>query len=109
MSLVIKEYECVNCGLFEATQNHDEMYEYCPECDAPVERIIGLPAVSKLADPRTVGTMMERNNRRNPLTREKLMGSESEFNKKSEQAAKMKKINNMTAEQKERYIMTGKM
>jgi putative FmdB family regulatory protein len=109
MTEVIKEYECESCGNFEIWQDSSEMLEKCPECGGDVERLISLPLISKLDEPRTIGTQIERNNKRNPLTREKMLGSEADFQRKAEQRAKNRKINSMTDQQKNEYIKTGKM
>ena len=111
MAKVIKEYECEICGPFEVEIRHDRQCRKCPKCKSTkIERLISRPVISKTAGPRTVGSLIEQNNRKNPLTREKIMGqSESEHTKKSEQASKMRKLANMTPEQTEKYIHTGKM
>lgn len=39
-------YECENCGRFEEFQKiTDDSLTECPECEAPVKRIIGAPGI----------------------------------------------------------------
>lgn len=104
--LVIKEYECENCGRFEELQKHSSMFKKCPKCKSKnIERLISKPLVAKDNEPKTVGSMIERNNKRNPLTREKVFGVDAE--KKLAEESKMKKLANMTPEQTKRYVEDG--
>ncbi len=108
MSLVIKEYFCENCGDFEDLQQHNKMHTRCPKCDsAEIERLISKPIVAKDGGPRTIGSQIELNNKRNPLTREKIFGPDAE--KKMKQREKMEKLQNMSTEQKNKYIETGQL
>jgi putative FmdB family regulatory protein len=111
MATVIKEYECEDCGPFEVETKHDRQCRKCPKCKSTkIERLISRPVISKMSGARTIGSLIEENNRKNPLTREKVMGqSESEHTKKSAEAQKMRKLATMTPEQTEKYIHTGKM
>lgn len=106
MATVIKEYRCENCGDISKESHHDEVIEKCWVCGASLDQLICAPAIAKMGGPRTVGAMMEQNNKRNPLTREKHFGVGAE--KKMAQEAKLKKIAKMTPEQKKKYIETGR-
>jgi putative FmdB family regulatory protein len=106
MTIVIKEYECPNCGLFEHAQQHTTQLKKCPTCKSKeIERMISAPIVAKDAAPKTVGSLIDRNNKRNPLTREKQFGEITE--KKLDRGNKMQKIARMTPDQKRAYIDRG--
>jgi len=107
MTLVTKEYNCVNCGDFEVMQQHKEQLKKCPTCKSKeIERLISAPLVAKDGAPRTVGSLIDKNNKKNPLTREKQFGEISE--KKLDRGSKIQKIARMTPEQQNTYIRTGK-
>lgn len=103
MTSVIKTYRCDNCGDIERFEEHTHISKKCWECKSSnIERIITPPIVSKNASPRTIGSLIERNNRRNPLSREKQFGQITE--KKLAKENKLRKISKMTPEQKQKYI-----
>lgn len=103
MTIVIKTYRCPKCGDIERSEEHTSMARKCWECGSKqIERIITPPIVSKDGAPRTVGSFVERNNKRNPLTREKQFGNITE--KKLEKESRLRKISRMTPEQKQKYI-----
>ena len=105
--LVIKQYLCETCGELEYLQSHKEVYSRCPNCDSPeVQRVIS-PSLVVDKTPRTVGSMIDRNNRKNPLTREKIFGVGAE--KKIKDQEKMEKIANLSPEGKIKYINEGKL
>lgn len=107
MTIVIKEYECENCGIFECYQQHTSQLKKCPTCKSKnIERLISAPIVAKDAAPRTVGSLIDKNNKKNPLSREKQFGEISE--KKLDRGSKIQKIARMTPEQQNTYIRTGK-
>lgn len=107
LMLVDKEYECDKCGVFSILQEHNQISKKCPKCKSKnFERRISSPAVSKLNDPRTIGSLIDRNNKRNPLSREKAFGVDAE--KKLAAKDKFEKINRMSPEQKQKWIETGK-
>lgn len=110
MAKVNKEFRCDSCDPvfdFEKIVKHTVRSTKCPKCGSKSESLISLPSVSKMADPRTVGSLIERNNKRNPLTREKIVGSQEDM-KKADQQKHMRDLTRMTPEQKQRYIETGK-
>lgn len=79
------------------------MARKCWECGSKqIERIITPPIVSKDGAPRTVGSYVARQNKRNPLTREKRFGEITE--KKLSAEMRLRKISKMTPEQKQKYI-----
>ncbi len=103
--LVIKQYFCETCGGFEELQNHKEIHSRCPKCDSlEIERVI-TPSLVVDKTPRTVGSMIEQNNRRNPLTREKLFGVGAE--KKIKAQEKMKKISELSPQGIKSYVEKG--
>ena len=106
MAIVTKEYSCEKCGIISCEQHHEETTEVCWKCGGEIEQYISAPLVAKLGGPRTVGSLIEQNNKNNPLTREKKFGVGAE--KKLAQKEKLAKIARMTPEQKKKYIETGK-
>lgn len=106
MAQVIKTYECPECGIIEREEAHTSCAKKCWICKSKVDRIISAPIVSKDGGPRTVGALMDRNNKKNPLAREKRF--QSAPTKESPQAAKLRAISKMTDAQKAAYIETGK-
>jgi len=106
LALVTKEYLCESCGDIEFLQNHTEIYEKCPICNGDLERLISGPIISKLCDPRTVGSLLELNNRRNPLSRERAfgVGAEEKLNAQS-RTQKIQAIN--TNKQMRDFIEKG--
>lgn len=108
MALVTKEYFCENCGKMEFLQNHKEIHVRCPKCNSiEIERTISAPVVAKDGGPRTIGSQIELNNKRNPLSREKAFGVGAE--KKIKAKEKMQKLQRMTPEQVNKYIERGTM
>lgn len=106
MALVTKEYHCETCGDFELLQNHKEQLKRCPKCDSmEVERVISRPLISKDGGPRTIGSLIEQNNRRNPLSRERAFGIDAE--KKMKAKERMEKIQKLTPEQTKKFIEKG--
>lgn len=106
--IVIKTYRCDNCGEYEVPEHHNETHDICELCgQLPAERIITAPIVAKDGEPRTVGSLIERNNKRNPLTREKQFGDLTE--KKLEKQSRFQKINKLSPEQKKKFIETGRL
>jgi putative FmdB family regulatory protein len=106
LAIVEKEYLCENCGEFSEFQQHSEVYKKCPKCKSKnIERLISKPLLSKDNEPRTIGSQIDRNNKRNPLTREKIFGVGAE--KKLEKESYYKKIAGLTGEAKERFLKDG--
>lgn len=108
MAIVTKEYLCTSCEKeFEIDIQHDKNRKKCIHCGKhTLERIISCPIISKVGGPRTLGTLMEKNNKNNPLSREKAVGSENDEKFKWQQ--KVEKLKRMSPDQKEKYIRTGK-
>lgn len=105
MATVIKTYECPKCGDIEITQSHNATSKKCPTCKSKIERTITAPMIAKDAAPRTVGKLIEQNNKKNKLKREKVMEGISE--KKLEKETHFRKLARATPGQKRRYIETG--
>lgn len=105
MAIVVKTYDCPKCGAIEITQGHKEQSKKCPTCKSQIERTLSAPLVAKDAGPRTVGSLMEQNNKKNKHEREKVMGEITE--KKLAKQAHFRKLANATPEQKKRYIEQG--
>lgn len=105
MSIVIKTYECPKCGDIEITQIHTEISKKCPTCKSKIERILSAPLVAKDAAPKTVGGLIDKNNKKNKLEREKVMSGFSE--KKLEKESHMRKLANASPSQIKRYVEKG--
>lgn len=105
MANVTKEYLCEKCGEIEFIQNHKEVYKKCPICKSPIERLLSAAIIAKDGNPRTVGKLMEQNNKKNKLKREKVMGDITE--KKLAKETHFRKLANASPAQKKRYIETG--
>lgn len=106
MAFVTKEYLCQTCGEFEILQSHTEQLKRCPTCNSiEIDRIISRPLIAKDGAPRTIGSQIDLNNKRNPLSREKAFGPDAK--KKLEARERMEKIQKMTVEQKQRFIERG--
>jgi len=105
MALVTKTYDCPKCGGIEILQTHTEVSKKCPKCKSKVERTLSAPIIAKDAAPKTVGSLIEQNNRKNKYKREKVMGEITE--KKLEKESHFRKLANATPAQKKRYIEKG--
>lgn len=106
--IVIKNYRCPKCGEYEVDENHNETHKKCKICKKEkVERLLTAPIVAKDGEPRTVGSLIDRNNKRNPLTREKQFGDLN--SKKLEKQSRFNKINKLSPEQKKTFIETGRL
>lgn len=104
MANVVKTYECPKCGDIEILQLHTEESSKCPTCNSEIERVLTAPMLAKDSAPRTVGTMMEKNNR-NKYSREKSMGEATEA--KLSKESHMRKLANASPAQTKKYIETG--
>lgn len=105
MANVVKTYECPKCGDIEILQLHTEESKKCPTCKSEIERVLTAPMLAKDSAPRTVGTMMERNNKRNKHGREQALKGISE--QKLAKESHMTKLANASPAAKKRYIETG--
>ena len=105
MATVIKTYDCPTCGAIEITQSHTIISKKCPKCKSEIERTLTAPLIAKDAAPKTVGMAMEKNNKKNKLKREKVMGDVTE--KKLAKETHFRKLANASPAQKKRYIETG--
>lgn len=109
---MLYDYGCHNCGktLEDVKQSiHDEALTKCPSCGKnTLERVPygGLGAFVK--DVKTIGQAADRNwsnlgsYKRSEIDEERKTKRESREKRKE-----MRQINNMSAEQKKRYIITG--
>lgn len=107
MANVTKEYLCEKCGEIEFIQNHKEIYKKCPICKSSIERLLSAAIVAKDGNPRTVGKLLEQNNKKNKLKREKVMGDIGVTEKKLEKESHMRKLANASPQQVKRYVETG--
>lgn len=107
MATVTKNYECPNCGPIEILQSHNVISKKCPECKAEIERVLTAPLIAKDAGPKTVGGLLDRNNKKNKLKREKVMGDIGVTEKKLEKESHMRKLANASPQQVKRYVETG--
>ena len=105
MSTVIKTYECPECGDIEIVQSHTEISKKCPECKSIIDRVLSAPLVAKDGSPKTVGGLLDKNNKRNPLEREKIMGDVTE--KKLDAISRSRKLATASPEVIKRYVETG--
>lgn len=105
MATVIKNYECPKCGDIEITQSHKTISKKCPTCKSEIERVLTAPLVAKDSEPRTVGGLIDKNNKKNKRGREKAMGDVTE--KKLEKESHMRKLANASPQQVRRYVETG--
>lgn len=105
MATVIKTYDCPKCGAIEITQSHNTISKKCPKCKSEIDRTLTAPLVAKDGNPRTVGKLMEQNNKKNKLKREKVMGDVTE--QKLAKETHFRKLANASPAQKKRYIETG--
>lgn len=107
MANVYKTYRCINCGEFEILQYHKDILEVCPTCDCYVDRLLSKPIIAKDSAPRTVGSLIELNNKRNPLTREKQFGVDAE--KKMKQKERLDKISKLSGDGLKNFIERGSL
>lgn len=106
MATVVKEYQCANCiDKITIYQHHSETTELCPNCSGPIEQVISAPIIAKVGGPRTVGTQIEQNNKRNPLTREKIFGHDAE--KKQNQKERLRKISKLDSSGMKNFLEKG--
>lgn len=105
MADVIKTYDCPKCGGIEILQHHTKESKKCPKCKSEIDRVLTAPMLAKDSAPRTVGTMMERNNKRNKHGREQALNGINE--QKLAKESHMRKLANASPSQKKRYIETG--
>ncbi|HEY9705939.1 MAG TPA: zinc ribbon domain-containing protein [Allocoleopsis sp.] len=106
MAFVTKEYRCETCGDFEEFQQHNVVLKKCPKCGSKeIERIISVPLVAKDGAPKTVGSQIELNNKRNPLSREKAFGPDAE--KKLKAKERMDKIQKLDSNGMKNFIEKG--
>lgn len=136
--LVTYEYECTNCGEFYSEDRTISDYrengprKKCKNCKKlKLERIISKPLVSKMAEPKTVGSLAEENYRKNKskIEEEARIRKDERYNNIRERAAKNgvelpkdrpepkksphetktdAEVNKMTQERKVKYMMEGK-
>lgn len=105
MATVIKTYECPKCGDIEITQSHKAVSKKCPTCKSKIERVLSAPMIAKDSTPKTVGSLMEQNNKKKKHEREKAMGEITE--KKLEKESHMRKLANASPQQIKRYVEKG--
>lgn len=105
MATVIKVYECPKCGDIEITQSHNATSKKCPTCKSKIERVLSAPLIAKDAAPKTVGGLIDLNNRKKKHEREKAMGDITE--RKLEKESHMRKLANASPQQIKRYVEKG--
>jgi len=110
---MLYDYGCHNCGeiLEDVKQSiHDEALKKCPSCGKnSLERVPygGLGAFVK--DAKTVGQIADKNwSNMGSYQRSEIEAKNRTNSADTTKKAERKAINNMSAEQKQRYIMTGK-
>ena len=104
----VYEYRCESCSHeFEEQQEvKDKPLEICPKCqEKSAERLISRTH-GFVRNITTLGQLAERNNKK--IGKEKLQ-IEADKKKPANNIRELKKIGNMTNEQKRRYIEDGRM
>ena len=109
---MLYDYGCTNCGetLKDVRQSiHDDALETCPSCGKnTLERVIYGGLGSFMTDSSTIGGQADKNWSRMGSYQKTEIESKSQAGKQAqEKKAQRNKINNMTAEQKTKYIITG--
>ena len=110
---MLYDYGCHACGkiLEDVKQSiHDEALKKCPSCGKnSLERVPygGLGAFVK--DAKTIGQVADKNwSNMGSYKRSEIEAKNKTNAADAAKKAERKEINNMSAEQKQRYIMTGK-
>ena len=110
---MLYDYGCHNCGetLEDVKQSiHDEALKKCPSCGQnALERVPygGLGAFVK--DAKTIGQIADKNwSNMGSYKRSEIEAQNKDKSEASRKRSERKEINNMSAEQKRKYIMTGK-
>ena len=109
---MLYDYGCHNCGeILEDVQQsiHDEALKKCPSCGQDsLERVPygGLGAFVK--DAKTIGQVADKNWSKMGSYKRSEIEAQNQSQKHAQEKRKERvQLNNMTAEQKQRYIMTG--
>lgn len=110
---MLYDYGCHNCGeiLEDIKQSiHDEALKKCPSCGQnTLERVPygGLGAFVK--DAKTIGQIADKNwSNMGSYKRSEIEAQNKDKSEAAQKRSERKAINNMSAEQKRKYIMTGK-
>jgi len=109
---MLYDYACRNCGetLKDVKQSiHDDALETCPCCGKnTLERVIYGGLGSFMADSNTIGGKADKNWSRMGSYQKTEIESKNQAGKQAqEKKTQRNKINNMTPEQKRKYIITG--
>lgn len=109
---MLYDYGCHNCGeILEDVQQsiHDEALKKCPSCGKnALERVPygGLGAFVK--DAKTIGQIADKNwSNMGSYKRSEVEEKNKSKSASKEKREQLRKINNMTSEQKQKYIITG--
>ena len=112
--MAIYEYKCQACEHFFAEEISIKKYKRkrkCPSCGKhKLERVLGVPDISVRRESTTIGQLAESNTKK--MGRYELEEKQRQDNKeldklKKETRKTQRTINNMTPEQKKKYILEG--
>lgn len=49
--MIMYDFDCENCGMFESLVNKDQTTELCPKCGSVSNRILSAPYIGSMNDP----------------------------------------------------------
>lgn len=110
----IYHYKC-SCGYDDEIYHSikEDIRKICPSCShSTLYVVIDSIPYGKVEEVKTLGQLMEKNSKKlgKELVQKKMeQDGITELNKKREEMAEMRKIANFTPEQKEKYIMEGRL
>ncbi len=111
------EYDCPKCGVIEIRHVMSMTKRKCPECGAKIERLIGIPILSKMGDARTIKGQMDKNSDKETVgERDARLQKQNELAPMTEKEKqdkaygdKVQKLSRMNEDQATRYIEQGIM
>jgi len=108
---MLYDYGCHECGetLKDVKQSiHDDPLEKCPNCGKnTLERVIYGGLGSFMKDSKTIGGQADNNWSKMGSYQKSEIESKNKDNDRNAKKKQQQQLNNMTAKQKERYIITG--
>jgi len=109
---MLYDYECTNCGetLKDVKQSiHDEALTKCTSCGKnTLERVIYGGLGSFMATSSTIGGQADKNwSKMGSYQKSEIESKSQHFKAAQEKKEQRKKINRMSPEQKNKYIITG--
>lgn len=109
---MLYDYGCHNCGetLEDVKQSiHDEALTKCPSCGKnTLERVLYGGLASFVKDAKTIGQVADKNwSNLGSYKRSEIEASNKNNSEARTKRKQMREINQMTPQQKEKYIRTG--